>query len=327
LSEFWQGKRVVLTGGAGFLGQVIVRLLGERGCEPFVVRSKQYDIRLLEACQRLMVDARPEIVIHAAVHGGGIGYMQTHPAEILYDNLTMNTHMVEASYRAGVEKFVGVGTICSYPKFTPLPFREESLWDGYPEETNAPYGLAKKLMMVQTQAYQQQYGFNGIHLLLVNLYGPGDDFDPNSSHVIPALIRKFVEAKERGDSAVPVWGTGKPSREFLYVDDAALAVVMAAERYCDPEPVNIGAGFEITVADLAKTIARLTGFEGALVFDPTKPDGQPRRALDVTRAEERFGFRALTGFEEGLQSTVSYFLTTLQSSGRTSEAPRHPARA
>jgi GDP-L-fucose synthase len=253
-------------------------------------------------------DSKPDIVIHAAVHGGGIGHMKENPGSIYYDNTMMNTLVVEEARKTGsVKKFVGVGTICSYPKYTPVPFREEDLWNGFPEETNAPYGLSKKMMMVQTQAYRQQYGFNGIHLLLVNMYGPNDDFDIKTSHVIPALIRKFTKAKEEGIKTVEAWGTGKASREFLYVEDGAEAIMLATEKYDKADPVNIGSGSEITIKDLAELIAELTGFEGKIIWDKTKPDGQPKRRLDVSKAEKEFGFRAKTTFREGLKKTIEWY--------------------
>jgi len=302
------GRRVMVTGGAGFLGRMIVEGLQRRGAASvFVPRSREYDLRDPAAIARVLDVARPDLVIHAAAVVGGIGANQEHPGQFFYENAIMGIQLIEAARRAGVEKTVVVGTVCSYPKFTPTPFSEDSLWDGYPEETNAPYGLAKKMLLVQLQAYRQEYGMRGAFLLPANLYGPGDNFDPASSHVIPALIRKMVLAREAGAAEVEVWGTGNASREFLYVKDAAEGILLAAERYDDPDPVNLGTGSEITIRDLAETIARVTGFRGRLAWDPSKPDGQPRRRLDTTRAEERFGFRAATSFEAGLEETVAWY--------------------
>jgi GDP-L-fucose synthase len=301
-------KRVAVTGGAGFLGRVVVDRLVKAGCEqPFVPDIDIYDLRTGDGIGRFLGDARPQVVIHLAASVGGIGANRANPGRYLYDNLIMGARLIEESRLAGVEKFVCAGTICAYPKFTPVPFREEELWNGYPEETNAPYGLAKKILLVQLQAYRRQYGFNGIYLLPVNLYGPGDNFDLESSHVIPALIRKCVEARRRNDASVPCWGTGEPTREFLYVDDCAEGIVLATERYDSPDPINLGSGREISIRDLAETIRKLTRFEGELVWDPTKPDGQPRRCLDVSRARERLGFTARTSFEDGLARTVEWF--------------------
>jgi len=307
--SFWSGKRVLMTGGAGFLGRFVIDELVSHGVrkEDIVVpRKADSDLRRWEACVKAVEGA--DIVLHLAVTGGGIGFNRAHPGETFYDNAAMGIQLMEAARRAGVDKFVTAGTICSYPKFAPMPFKEDDLWNGYPEETNAPYGLSKKMLLVQGQAYRAQYGFNAIHPLLVNLYGPGDDFDLESSHVIPALIRKFVEAKEQREDQVVAWGTGKASREFLYVADAAEAIRLAAERYDEPEPVNVGAGFEITIKDLVDTVARLTGFKGEVVWDTTKPDGQPRRMLDVSKAERLFGFKATTGFEEGLRKTIDWYV-------------------
>ncbi len=303
-----RGKRIVVTGGAGFLGQYVVRVLREGGCREITVpRRSQYDLTREAAVDLLYRDARPEIVIHLAAVVGGIGANRANPGRFVYENLVMGTMLMEYARRAGVEKFVGVGTICSYPKFTPVPFREEDLWKGYPEETNAPYGLAKKMLLVQGQAYRQQYGFNAIHLLPVNLYGPGDNFDPESSHVIPALIRKCLEAVERGEREVVCWGDGTPTREFLYVEDCAEGIILATERYDRAEPVNIGAGFEISIKELVELIADLTGFRGRIVWDTTKPNGQPRRCLDTSQASELFGFRAKANFREGLRRTVHWY--------------------
>ncbi len=306
--EFWRNKRVVVTGGAGFLGSFVVEKLRERGLtEIFVPRNKDYDLRHLDAIQRMLTAAQPDIVIHLAARVGGIGANRAHPAEFFYDNLMMSVPLLHESWRFGVEKFVAIGTVCAYPKYTPVPFKEEDLWNGYPEETNAPYGLAKKMLLVQSQAYRQQYGYNSIFLLPVNLYGPGDNFDLESSHVIPALIRKCVEAKERGDDQIVAWGTGSPTREFLYVEDTAEGILLAAERYNESEPVNLGSGMEISIKDLMHLIARLMGFGGEIVWDTSKPDGQPRRCLDTSKAERLFGFRAKTPFEEGLRRTVDWY--------------------
>ena len=305
---FWDEKKVLVTGGAGFLGSTLVRTLERHGLakeDLRVPRSRDLDLRRWENCVEAVQDV--DLVIHLAAKVGGIGYNMENPGSLFYDNAIMGIQLMEAARQADVKKFVAVGTICAYPKFTPVPFREEELWNGYPEETNAPYGLAKKMLLVQAQAYRQQYGFDAIYLLPVNLYGPGDNFDPASSHVIPALIKKFVEAVESGAKSVEVWGTGAASREFLYVDDAAEGIALAAERYDKPDPVNLGAGFEITIRDLAGLIADLTGFTGEIVWDTAKPDGQPRRCLDVSRAEREFGFRAKTGFREGLKRTIAWY--------------------
>ena len=307
--EFWKGKRVVVTGGAGFLGSFVVGKLRERGAEDIVVpRSREYDLRDLGAIRQLLTDARPHLVIHLAARVGGIGANLAHPAEFFYDNLMMGTQLLHESWRAAVDKFVAIGTVCAYPKHTPVPFREESLWDGYPEETNAPYGLAKKMLLVQSQAYRHQYGFNSIFLLPVNLYGPGDNFDPESSHVIPALIKKCLDAKEGGAREIVVWGDGSPTREFLYVADAAEGIILAAERYDGAEPVNLGSGLEISIKDLVHRIAERTGFSGRIVWDTSKPNGQPRRRLDTSKAEQFFGFRARTSFDEGLRRMVEWYM-------------------
>jgi len=306
--EFWRDKRVLVTGGAGFLGTFVVERLQRREqADVFVPRIEEYDLRDLEVIRSILADAAPDIVIHLAARVGGIGANLAHPAEFFYDNLMMSVPLLHESWRFGVKKFVALGTVCAYPKFTPLPFREEDLWKGYPEETNAPYGLAKKMLLVQSQAYRRQYGFNSIFLLPVNMYGPGDNFAPESSHVIPALIRKFVEARESGERAVTVWGTGQPTREFLYVEDAADGIILAAERYDSSEAVNLGSGMEISIWDLAHLIAKLTGFEGDITWDTGKPDGQPRRHLDASKAESRFGFRAATHFEDGLLRTIEWY--------------------
>lgn len=301
-----RNKRITVTGGAGFLGSHVVTRLKERGAEVFVPRSRDYDLVSGEAVQRLYRDARPEVVIHLAAQVGGIGANRENPGRFFYENIMMGVQLMEKGRQAGLEKFVAVGTVCAYPKFTPVPFREEDLWLGYPEETNAPYGLAKKMLLVQAQAYREQYGFNAIYLLPVNLYGPRDSSDPAKSHVIPALIKKCCDAIDRGDTEIEVWGTGSASREFLYVDDCALAIVLATERYEKPDPVNIGAGSEISIKDLVQLIAQLTGFRGTIRWDASKPDGQPRRCLDVSRAEKEFGFRAQTSFEDGLRRTIEW---------------------
>lgn len=306
--SFWQNRRVCVTGGAGFLGSFVTEKLRQRGAnEIFIPRYPQYDLVQPQDVERLLDDARPDVIIHLAAHVGGIGANRLHPAEFFYDNLMMGVQLMHQAWKRGVEKFVAIGTVCAYPKYTPVPFREDDLWNGYPEETNAPYGLAKKMLLVQAQAYRQQYGFNAIFLLPVNLYGPRDNFDLESSHVIPALIRKCIEAQESGQETVEVWGDGSPTREFLYVEDAAEGILLAAERYNGADPVNLGSGFEISIRDLAELIRRLTGFEGKLVWDTSKPNGQPRRALDISRAERYFGFRAKTDFEEGLRRTIEWY--------------------
>jgi GDP-L-fucose synthase len=301
-------KRIVVTGGGGFLGSHIVEKLAADGCRNiFVPRSAQYDLTRIADVLSMYDDARPEVIIHAAVKGGGIGLNRERPGELFYDNILMGVQVMEQARLHGVEKFVTVGTVCAYPKFAPVPFKEEDLWGGYPEESNAPYGLAKKMLLVQGQAYRQQYGFNAIHLLLVNLYGPRDNFDLETSHVVPALIRKCVDAVETGRDEVVVWGTGRASREFLYVEDAAEAVVLAAERYDGAEPVNVGSGREVSTREIVGLIALRTGFLGRIVWDASKPDGQPRRCLDVCKADELFGFRARTALEEGLERSISWY--------------------
>lgn len=304
-----EGKQVVVTGGAGFLGSFVVDKLRKRGAHVIVPRRTECDLRDLGAVCRLLADAQPTIVIHLAARVGGIGINREHPAQFFYDNLMMGTQLLHESWRAGVEKFVAIGTVCAYPKFTPVPFREDDLWNGYPEETNAPYGLAKKMLLVQSQAYRQEYGFNSIFLLPVNLYGPRDNFDPGSSHVIPALIRKCVLAKQRNDAFIEVWGDGSPTREFLYVEDAADGIVLATERYDGSDPVNLGSSFEITIKDLVETICRLVGFEGRVVWDASKPNGQPRRKLNIDRAKHMFGFESSTPFEPGLRRTIEWYIT------------------
>jgi GDP-L-fucose synthase len=309
--SFWQRRTILVTGGGGFLGSHVVERLHQLGAERIVVpRRREYDLRVEAHIRRLYESVRPDIVIHLAAVVGGIGANQARPGEFFYDNLIMGIQLIELARQYGVEKFTIVGTVCAYPKYTPVPFSEDFLWNGYPEETNAPYGLAKKMLLVQSMAYRQQYGFNSIFLLPANLYGPRDNFDPAVSHVIPALIKKCVDARDRGDRAVVVWGDGTPTREFLYVTDAAEGILLATERYNSSEPVNLGSGFEISIRDLAQIIARETGFTGEIVFDPSKPNGQPRRALDVSRAERLFGFRAKVGFEEGLRKTVQWYLAT-----------------
>jgi len=306
---FWRDKRVVVTGGAGFLGSAVVDRLRSTGCQNiFVPRSKEYDLRNLEMVKRLYTDARPEIVIHLAAMVGGIGANRLNPGRFFYDNAIMGIQLMEYARQFGVDKFVAIGTVCAYPKFTSVPFKEEDLWNGYPEETNAPYGLAKKMLLVQAQAYRAQYGFNAIYLLPVNLYGPRDDFDLEASHVIPALIRKCVEAKESGQRQIVLWGDGSPTREFLYVDDAVEGILLAAERYDGSEPVNLGTGEEITICDLAKLIAAEVQFAGELVWDTTRPNGQPRRCLDTTKAKAFFGFEAKCRLREGIAQTVSWYL-------------------
>lgn len=312
-------KRVVVTGGLGFLGRRLtaqLRAMGAADDRLFTPSIEQFDLTREGDVERMYEQLRPEVVIHLAAEVGGIGANRSQPGRFFYANMAMGLHLIEHARRRGVEKFVQVGTICAYPKFTPVPFREEELWNGYPEETNAPYGVAKKALLVMLQAYRQQYGLNGIYLLPVNLYGPGDNFHPETSHVIPALIRKLIEARDRGAAEVEVWGTGRASREFLYVDDCARALALATRDYDEPEPVNIGAGFEITIRDLAEKLAQLTGYRGQLVWNTEKPDGQPRRCLDTSRAEKAFGFRATMPFDEGLRRTIEWW-----------ESQRHGAAA
>jgi len=307
MSGFWENKRVCVTGGAGFLGSFLVEELVRRGAhDVFVPRKADYDLVTHDGVVRCLEDANPEVVIHLAAVVGGIGANRAHPGSFYYENEMMGIQLIEQSRLRGVEKFVALGTICAYPKFTPVPFREEDLWNGYPEETNAPYGLAKKMMLVQLQGYRQEYGFNGVFLLPVNLYGPRDNFDLETSHVIPAMIRKMMAARDAGTD-VTLWGDGSATREFLYVEDCARGIADAAEFYDGEEPVNLGSGMEISIKDLAETIARHTGFQRDIIWDTSKPNGQPRRMLDVTRAKEYFGFEASTGFDEGLRHTVDWW--------------------
>jgi len=341
--SFWKDKRVLVTGGAGFLGSFLTGKLAQRGAGDILIpRIEHYNLTDRDDIHRMLADAsqpydqRPShlkpvnlpdfapretraedlVIIHLAAHVGGIGANRLHPAEFFYDNLMMGVELMHQAWQRGVNKFVAIGTVCAYPKFTPVPFKEDDLWLGYPEETNAPYGLAKKMLLVQSQAYRQQYGFNAIFLLPVNLYGPGDNFDLESSHVIPALIRKCVEAQAKGVQEIEVWGDGSPTREFLYVEDAAEGILLATEKYNSPEPVNLGSGYEIPIRDLVEMIARLTGFKGRLVWDASKPNGQPRRGLDVSRARETFGFTAGTSFEEGLRRTIDWYRQSLERKGQ-----------
>lgn len=306
--SFIENKKILVTGGAGFLGSFVVKKFREKGCRDiFVPRSKEFNLVDNEQVKRLFAIFKPDIVVHLAAVVGGIGANRKNPGKFFYDNLMMGAQLMDQARIADIEKFVAIGTICSYPKFTPVPFKEEDLWSGYPEETNAPYGLAKKALLTQAQAYRHQYGLSSIYLLPVNLYGPGDNFDPESSHVIPALIRKCFEAIRNDEKSILVWGSGKATREFLYVEDCAGGIVLATEKYNKPGPVNIGAGFEISIKDLAELIVKMTGFSGRIVWDPTKPDGQPRRFLDTTKAEIEFGFKAKTNFEEGLRKTIQWY--------------------
>ncbi len=306
--SFWNSRRVLVTGGAGFLGRQVVNRLRDVGVGELILpRRAEFDLTEQASVRELYRESRPDFVIHLAAEVGGIGANRENPGRFFYANAMMGILLIEEARRAGIDKFVQVGTICAYPKMTPVPFREEDLWNGYPEETNAPYGVAKKALLVQLQAYRDQYGMNGIYLLPVNLYGPNDNFDPASSHVIPALIRKMVEAKESGAATVEIWGTGRASREFLYVEDCARAILLASERYDGAEPVNLGTGREISIRDLVTLIAELVGYEGELVWDPTKPDGQPRRCLDTSRAREEFGFSAEIDFQEGLRKTIDWY--------------------
>jgi len=310
---FWRERRDCVTGGAGFLGSFVVDKLQARGAtEIFVPRKADYDLREKAAILDMLNDARPDIIIHLAAAVGGIGANRDHQAEFFYDNLTMGVHLLHEAWQAGVEKFVSIGTVCAYPKYTPVPFKEEDLWSGYPEETNAPYGLAKKMLLVQSQVYRQQYGYNSIFLLPVNLYGPRDNFDLASSHVIPALIRKCLEAKKRGAGHIVAWGDGSPTREFLYVEDAAEGILLASERLNSSEPVNLGSSHEISIKALMETIARLIGFKGEIIWDTSKPNGQPRRKLDVSRAKQLFDFQSTMSFEEGLRRTIAWYRRSRQ---------------
>ncbi|HEY1308725.1 MAG TPA: GDP-L-fucose synthase [Vicinamibacterales bacterium] len=311
--DFWRNKRVVVTGGSGFLGSYVCEKLAARGAAHVMVpRRRDYDLTGLDNIRRLLRDAKPNVVLHLAARVGGIGANREHPAEFFYDNLMMGAPLFHESWAAGVEKFMALGTICCYPKHTPIPFKEENLWDGYPEETNAPYGLAKKMLLVQSLAYREQYRFNSIFLMPVNLFGPRDNFDPSSSHVIPALIRKCLEAQRRGDDEIVVWGDGSPTREFLYVEDAAEGILLATERYNESEPINLGSSREISIKELVELVAKSTGFKGRIVWDTTKPNGQPRRCLDTKRAERSFGFKASTNFAEGLARTIDWYRQSVQ---------------
>ncbi len=303
-----KNKRVTVTGGKGFLGHHLINRLADYGCQSIDIADlPEYNLTSLDDIRRMFSDKKPDIVIHLAAKVGGIGFNQEKPAELFYDNLMMGTQLIHQAYLEKIEKFVALGTICAYPKFTPVPFKEEDVWNGYPEETNAPYGLAKKMMLVQSQSYRQQYGFNSIFLLPVNLYGPGDNFDPRSSHVIPALIKKCVDAMDNHSDTLEVWGTGQATREFFYVEDAAKAICLATDSYEKSEPVNIGAGFEISIKELTELIARLAGFSGKIIWDASKPDGQPRRLLDTSKAMKEFGFKAETDFTSGLTKTIDWY--------------------
>jgi len=306
--NFWENKRITVTGGKGFLGSYILKKLEQRGCNNIAIAGlPEYDLTRLQDIKKMYQKQRPDIVIHLAAVVGGIGANMQNPGKFFYENAIMGIQLLHEAYLNKIEKFVGIGTICAYPKFASIPFKEEDIWSGYPEETNAPYGLAKKMMLVQSQAYRQQYGFNSNFLLPVNLYGPRDNFDPNSSHVIPALIKKCVDSMQKGNDEIVVWGTGSPSREFIYAEDAAEGILLATEKYNESDPVNIGAGFEITIKDLVNLIVKLTGFKGKIIWDASNPDGQPRRMLDTSKAEKEFGFKAQTGFEEGLKKTIKWY--------------------
>ncbi|HBG28787.1 MAG: GDP-fucose synthetase [Planctomycetes bacterium GWF2_41_51] len=308
MSGFFENKRIVVTGGAGFLGYYICEKLRKRGCKNILIpKIEDYDLVKLSDIKKMYDDMKPDVVIHLAAVVGGIGANREHPGKFFYENLMMGVQLIEEGRLRNLEKFVAIGTICAYPKFTPVPFKEEDLWNGYPEETNAPYGLAKKMLLVQSQAYRQEYGFNSIFLLPVNLYGPRDNFNPNSSHVIPALIKKCVDAINNGDKFIECWGTGSASREFIYAQDAAEGILLATEKYNGSEPVNVGAGFEITIKDLVEKVAKLTVFTGEIRWDASKPDGQPRRCLDTSRAKKLFGFEAKTSFDEGLKATIEWY--------------------
>jgi len=326
-NEFWAGKRVTVTGGKGFLGRQVVRIIEPLGAKVFTFSSAEYDLTKQADVARMYEDQRPDLVIHLAARVGGIGANRDNPGSFFYENAIMGIEVLEQARHHDVAKVVQVGTVCAYPKFAPIPFSEEDLWNGYPEETNAPYGLAKKMLLVQAQAYREQYGFNAIYLLPVNLYGPGDNIDLQSSHVIPALIRKCLEAREAGASSVEVWGTGTPTREFLYVGDAARAIVLAAERYDKAEPVNVGSSEEISIKDLAELIAELTGFRGSIVWNRSKPDGQPRRKLNVERAWKEFGFRSSTSFRDGLAETIRWYQEVMSGSPAGLGARRAPQKS
>jgi GDP-L-fucose synthase len=320
LMTFWSNKKILITGGAGFLGSFVVKKLKDRGCKDiFVTRSRDYNLVEMEAVKRAYKDANPDIAIHLAAKVGGIGANMKNPGKFFYDNLMMGAQMMEYGRLFGIEKFVTLATICSYPKFTPVPFKEGELWNGYPEETNAPYGLAKKMLLVQSQAYRQQYGFNSCCFFPVNLYGPRDNYDPESSHVIPALIKKCIDAIKNKESKITVWGTGKPTREFLYVEDAAEGILLATEHYNKSESVNLGSGFEISIKDLVALIANLTGYTGKIIWDKSKPDGQPRRCLDISKAKEEFGFQAKTPLEDGLTATIHWYKEICNKKKRISE--------
>jgi len=305
--KFWNKKKVIVTGGTGFLGKHLIPKLESLKADVFIPTHKDFDLRKEDDVDRLFKSFKPEIFIHMAVHDGGIGYMKIHPGNIFFDNVMMNTLVLEKSRQYKIDKFIGIGTVCSYPKVTPVPFKEENLWDGYPEETTAPYGLAKKMMLVQTQVYRQQYDFNGVHLLLANMYGPHDDFNKKTSHVIPSLINRFTEAVEKNKKEVIVWGSGKASREFLYVDDAAMSIILASEKYNKSDPVNVGSGFEIKIKDLVELIADQIGFNGDIVWDKNKPDGQQKRCLDISRAKKEFSFKAKIDFKKGIKKTVDWY--------------------
>src|SRR2546425_12637459 len=308
MDDFWRSRRILVTGGAGFVGSYVVEKLRQRCVdEVFAPTREEYDLRVREAVEQMYADLRPHVVIHLAAVVGGIGANRERPGEFFYDNLIMGAQLMEVGRRHGIEKFVAIGTVCAYPKFTPAPFKEDDLWNGYPEETNAPYGLAKKMLLVQGQAYRRQYGFKSIYLLPVNLYGPRDNFDPKESHVIPALIRKCLDARDEEASEIIVWGDGTPTREFLYVEDAAEGIILATERYDKPNPVNVGSAFEVSIRDLVELIAELTGFRGRVKWDASQPNGQPRRRLDTSRAEREFGFRAKVEFRDGLKRTVEWY--------------------
>jgi len=308
MSEFWKDQRFVVTGGSGFLGKVLTRKMQERGANDiFVPRIEDYNLVDPADIDRMLADSNPDVIIHLAAHVGGIGANSEKPAEFFYDNLMMGVQLMHKAWQTGVKKFIAIGTVCAYPKFTPVPFKEDNIWNGYPEETNAPYGLAKKMLLVQSQAYREQYGYNSIFLLPVNLYGPGDNFNLRSSHVIPALIRKCIEAEKNGIKEIEVWGDGSPTREFLYVEDAAEGILLATEFFNESMPVNLGSGVEISIKDLAEKIAFLSGFSGKLIWNTDKPNGQPRRGLDTTRAFEKFGFKAKMTFDEGLANTIAWY--------------------